>query len=420
MSLNNYRASRPPTSFGPRRGSGSQNKKSYLNNWKPTTSPEWVKFVRGFYSTCGKCAGNVQCDPVTNEYECRNYAYANNAPVIKDGYHSRCGHQDIATDVSPYCEVYQAFLPGVGPRGMVVASNSKNGRRAGIPDLLYHYAQMDDTIKIRASYAHTIIVAGTYHQVKETSARGTEYTKAVLCEGRNCGPCGAGVPTVEGNAMAYSPGWGHWSNLAVFNERIGESCLNCRAGTVVPVLYSCPSCAEVIHDLSESSTTDAVETYRHLCRELASKDNQVDGHIQCPHCHAHVVPSEVIECRKLTTNARGVVVGESEGCAEAVRMSIFDCEVQLRKSSDENTADLVLEGFDHTAQITEEQAARVLPNDFMEVTDITPDRQAEKMKRDNIFYSATARSGGGVTAPTTTPPAGGARSGGAVNYGSRR
>lgn len=420
MSLNNYRTSRPQTSYGPRRPN-SGTKKTYLNNWKPSITPEWVKFVRGYYSTCAVCFGNVQCDPVTSEYECRNIRYANNAPVMANGSFARCGHKATAAshEISPYCEVYQAFLPGVPPRGTVVHSNSKNGLRAGVPDLLYHYSQLDDTIKIRASYAHTVIVAGTYHQVEERSQRGNAYTKAVLCDGRNCANCAAGVPTVEGNAMAYTPGWGHWSNLAAFNERIGETCLGCRRGTVVPLLYNCPSCANIIHDLTQSSTVDAIETYRQLCREVASKDNQVPGHIQCPHCNAHVIPEEVVECRHITLNQRGVPVEENPGCDNPVRMSLFDCEVQIRKGSEENTADLVMETFDPSACITEEQAARVQPNDFMELTDITPERQAEKMKRENVFYSATARSGGGVT---STPPAagGGARPGGSVNYGTRR
>lgn len=421
MSLNNYRTSRPQTSFGSRRPTSNGPKKTYLNNWKPSITPEWVKFVRGYYSTCAVCLGNVQCDPTTHEYECGNYKYANNTHVMEGGYPARCRHKGVATDVSPYCEIYQAFLPNAGPRGMVVQSNSKNGQRPGIPDLLYHYAQMDDTIKIRAAYAHTIIVAGTYHQVEERSARGTAYTKAQLCEGRNCSNCAAGVATVEGNAMAYTPGWGHWSNLAVFNERIGETCLSCRQGTVVPLLYNCPSCAGVIHDLTQSTSADALETYRQLCRELASKDNAVPGHIQCPYCNMHVIPEEVVECRRITLNQRGVPVSEAEGCATPERMSIFDCEVQIRKGSEENTADLVLETFDPQSPITEEQAARVLPNDFMDMTDITPERQSEKMKRDlPPGWAPSARGGSSVTTPNAGGQGGGVRPGGSVNYGTRR
>ena len=434
MSISNYRSSRPQTSFGNRSGQGGS-KKVYLNSWKPTEEPQWVKFMRGCYYNCDVCMGNVQPDVSACDaegfvpYTCNNIKYENNAPKKDGNSFARCGHKGrVPFEATfPYCETYAAFLPGVGQNGMVVNSNSLNGKRPGIPDLLYHYASIDDQIKIRASYAHTIIVAGTYHAVTQNSARGNAYTVDTLCVGQGCVHCQNNVPTFEGSARSYSPGYGHWNNLAQFNERIGETCLTCRSGTVVPEVYMCgnPNCQEIINDLGDKTVVEAVAAYLELCRALSDKDNRENyGKILCPFCNTWMIPREEASCRKLEWNRRGdAILREEDGCGNPVRMSIFDCEVQLRKASSEKTADLVMETFDPTAFITEEQAARIQPNDFMDATDITPERQSEKMKRPNVFYSETSRSNNNTTAarnPGATAPGAGVRTGGSVNYTSRR
>lgn len=429
MSFGNYRTSRPTPSFGPRTGSGK--KKEYLDSWKPTVEPQWVKFVRGIYANCDVCQGNVQpdiatFDPATGlvQYTCANIKYEANQPKRNGNAFARCDHKGAVplNETTPYCETYSAFLPGVGPRGMVVNSNNLNGKRANIPDLLYHYASIDDQIKIRAAYAHTVVVSGTYHTVMERSQRGNDYTKEVLCDGPQCAHCAGGLPVHEGAARSYSPGYNHWNNLAQFNERIGETCVSCRTGSVVPVMYLCtnPQCQQAINDLSSADPVSAISAYREVCRMLGDKDNKSNpGKIECPFCRTWVVPEEVTECKRIEWNRRGdAVTSVVEGCGAPARMSIFDCEVQLAKSSTENTADLLLVTFDPTAPLTEEQAARVRPNDFMDATDITPERQSEKMKRPNIFYTEAARSSQGVVRnpAASANPAAGARGTGGVNY----
>lgn len=427
MTISSYRT--PPrrgAGFGGRRNSG--NKKVYLNNWKPSLQPEWIKFVRGAYAFCDVCGGNVQPDPESFAYTCANKTYGeDHRPRMNGTSLALCGHTGVAdpATVTPYCEVASAFLPNAGPNGMVVHSNSRNGRRA-VPDLLYHYKEEDpENIKIRSNYAHTIVVNGAFHMEKRTAASGNSYEVPERCTGARCDKCRTGVPIVDGIPMAYSPGWGHWNNLAQINERISEVCVNCRKGVCVPLIYQCPreECQHLIYDLCEVSEAEALDVYRGICRDLVSKDSPTPGYIACPGCAEAIIPEEILDCRNITFSVRGDVTEVAAGCGNPARMTIFDCEVQLAKSSAEKTADLVMVTFDPTSELTPDQIERAQPNDFMELTDLTPERQAEKMKRPNVFYSSSPRGGGTMTARPGQGPdqsGGTVRPAGSVNYGPAR
>ena len=420
MSVLGYRTNRPSSNYGNRqRGNGP--KKTFLNNWKPTVVGEWVQFRAGEYGNCEACGGSVVATEANYGYKCTNLIYENNRP--KGGGPSsppaRCGHTGNleAGKVRPYAVNYNSFIPTGGRgNGAYVQSNSFNGGRQ-VPDLLYHYAQQDETIKISQHFAHMVVLGGKFHQIEKESATGNKYTVDEPCVGRGCDGCANNRPSTNGSLRVYNPGWNHWNNLISFAENIAECCVSCREGYIVPTMYLCPECGSTIHDLAESDFTERLSVFRNICLEMGAKGG--DGLIGCGTCNARVVPIETSECLKLTFDRRNEFVENAVlGCDNPVRMTIFDCAVKISKTSAENTSDLKLDQFDRMSFLTEDDLARFPVNDFMDLTDVTPARQAEQMRKPNVFYDSQPRGATGAAgAASSNQPAGTTRRGGSVNYG---
>jgi DNA-directed RNA polymerase subunit RPC12/RpoP len=408
-----YRNQRPRGNFGNRRSNGP--KKAYLNNWKPGIQAEWVWFRPGLYGSCEKCGRLVLADQPNNGYKCRNLVYENNQPKVNNNYPVRCEHVGNLESTLPYASNYNSFIKGGGKngRGAVVPSNSFNGTFPDVPDLLWHYAQENEDLKISQHFAHMVVLDGTFHPIERESGAGNKYTTDEYCSGRGCEHCSSNIPTVQGSMKVYNPGWKHWNNLVSFSENIAECCVSCRDGYIVPNLYLCPKCGDAIHDMTDSSIDERLAVFRNMCQEMSSKDG--DGFIGCPHCSERIVPIENAECMKLEFDRRQEFVMTSiPGCEVPVRMTIFDCAVKIGKTSEENTADLKLEQFDKTSFLSDEALERFPMNDFLDLTDVTPARQAELMNRPNVFYETKPR---GATGGPAGSGSGNTRRGGAVNYG---
>jgi hypothetical protein len=198
-------------------------------------------------------------------------------------------------------------------------------------------------------------VEGKYHVVEEKGKRDPTKTYKVRrkCEGQKCQYCRDDLPVVFGNRFYHGFSHTAWANaLFEAHVRAGQIC-KC-GGYVFAVEYKCPSCETVLYDAAavcdkcggtdiglevedgEGDYEAGVWAHCKGCNKqwaLCVLDNEalaedVLDEVRCSNCGKVVVMEAVEECTE-------------EGC-NSDPYDIFDCQLTIKKESDQQTASLVV------------------------------------------------------------------------------
>lgn len=182
-------------------------------------------------------------------------------------------------------------------------------------------------------YAVSGWVEEWFHRVKDkNSETGKEFYERERCVGRGCEYCQAQVPKVFGKRVYFEIARTHWNeSLYGVNEYIESNC-KC-GGFIYKTHYECPQCHGLLVDMANQcfncQSTDIgidVEKAEAVCNGCQSSwslyedknpeiAKEVHKEMDCPHCHAKVTPSPVVQCTQ---------------CKTPDSYNLFDCQMTIQ------------------------------------------------------------------------------------------
>lgn len=198
-------------------------------------------------------------------------------------------------------------------------------------------------------------VEAKYHIVEEAGKRDPSKTFKVRrrCEGQKCQYCKKGLPLVFGNRFYHGFSHTAWSNaLFEAGTRAGQMC-KC-GGYVFAAEYKCSKCDALLYDAAaECETCGGTD----ISLEIEDGEGDYDAGVwaHCGSCHKQwalcVLDNEAL-AEKVLNEVRCSECGEvelmepvdectEEGC-DGDPYDIFDCQLTIKKESEQQTASLVV------------------------------------------------------------------------------
>lgn len=280
---------------------------------------------------------------------------------------------------SPFFRYFQTWLPH---RKRVVLCNCENGH-LDLPCVICETAIRSENTQLLPGGrdAITVTVLETYHKVKKTSAKGSEYTAYDLCNGvdrfnkSQCTHCDSEAEKVFGNQFYWSLGGGHKKQLLSHMDQIAEKCGNCKDGDISVWGYGCPECDAVIASHKE--------------RELDEEEVTVlrTEEIACPHCEAEVRASLLIDCTRKSGAGRAAKI--VKGCDNPIQVDPWSLDYVLSITGEGTSSAINVEDWSLPSPDEDIKSYHLQPMNFPFFLSHMPlEEQAKVMDVANPFLPA--------------------------------
>lgn len=389
--------------FGTPTTGGSQEAKEFAYEVILNDKPQKVRFFPGRYGICSACRCGVMVN-MEGKYKCHGHVYDEAGKILKaaDGKeYLACGHTGVLSpeEVSPTAVNFSGFAQppfGSSNKGAFISDPSMGGQRE-VPSLTTHY-----NIKVRQHLAHNVYLYGTWHKVVEerkkprSDGKGdftSKNIRPVRCGGAlGCQNCKAGIPKQQGLCGYINAGPNHSKNLEQMNKDLSMTCKSCKEGRIFPAGFTCASCGDVVHNLTELSLED-----RNKNRDLE------DLEVKCPGCGYEGRPDEVPQCVIVQEDDAGTTTGAEDGCGAPLRSDLFDFDIKITKKGEGTASALIKE--DASWPDPEKEAAvleQCEPIDFSFLWDPTTTSQGKKLSADNPFEPKNGAKQGTVSKGSTS------------------